>query len=193
MLRLTTLTVLLALAVCTATAETKVLQLSLTPDIALYDRDTVIEGLDLAIWGENEQRSLTLGFIHGSKNDSAGVSIGLVNYSDNYKGAQFGIYNTGNNFSGYSGAIVNIHRGNFTGWQNGAYNRVHGKMTGFQSAYVNVTKEMSGLQLGLVNYAEMMNSGLQIGLVNIIRNNSRYFRDLPGEVAPAMVFVNWKF
>ena len=49
---------------------------------------------------------------------------------------------------------------------------------------VNVTGEMSGCQIGLVNYAERVNEGLQIGLVNIIGENGW---------APILPFVNGNF
>ena len=47
-------------------AGSKPLQLSLTPDIALFDRSETIEGLCLSIWGENPQTALALGIVNGS-------------------------------------------------------------------------------------------------------------------------------
>jgi hypothetical protein len=39
------------------------LQLSLTPDFALYDRSERIEGVTLSIWGENPQSAFALGLV----------------------------------------------------------------------------------------------------------------------------------
>ena len=42
-------------------------------------------------------------------------------------------------------------------------------------------------------HAERAESGLQIGILNIIPETADWFADLPGEVAPGMVFLNWRF
>jgi hypothetical protein len=65
-------------------------------------------------------------------------------------------------------------------------------MTGFQCGVVNYAGRLTGLQLGVVNYAATAESGIQIGIVNIIPDNL-WFTGLPGELAPGMVFVNWRF
>jgi hypothetical protein len=129
-------------AAFTASAEGKFLQLSLTPDIALQSRDTEISGISLNIWGENQQRAFTFGFINGSKGDSAGFSWGLVNYTEKYTGVQLG--------------FVNLSNESFSGVQWGT---------------VNISKHISGLQWGLVNYTESLN-GVQIGLANIVKENA---------------------
>ncbi len=69
----------------------KPIQLSLTPDIAIHDKNTRIEGLSLNIWGENPQTSLALGFFNGFTGTSKGFALGIfLNYSDSYKGVQWG-------------------------------------------------------------------------------------------------------
>ena len=69
----------------------KPIQLSLTPDIAIYSRTTRIEGLSLNIWGENPQTSLALGFFNGFTGTSKGFALGLfLNYAGSYKGVQWG-------------------------------------------------------------------------------------------------------
>jgi hypothetical protein len=73
-----------------AMAESKPIQLSLTPDIAVFDKDTEIRGLTLGIWGENPQTALAIGIVNGSKGNSAGFSFGfLLNYAESYKGVQW--------------------------------------------------------------------------------------------------------
>ena len=158
-------------------AETKSFQASLTPDIAIYSSDTQIKGVALSIWGENPQSAFALGFVNGSSGDSVGLSLGLANYAENYKGVQW--------------SYVNCATGEFTGWQNGFLNYAN-SMTGLQSGAVNIAKKMTGLQLGTVNYAETVDSGVQIGFINIIPQNA-WFSNFPDELAKGMVFVNWRF
>jgi len=175
-----------ALVATGAVAASKPIQLSLTPDIALYGRSEQISGLTLNIWGENPQTGLALGLVNGSTGNSTGVSVGILNYADNYKGLQWGFVNyTKQDFSGWQG-------GPFFGLLVSAVNYTGGTMTGFQCGVVNYAGKLSGLQLGLVNYAVTVDAGVQIGAVNIMPEN-RWFTGLPSELAPGMVFLNWRF
>lgn len=163
-----------------ALAETHPINLSLTPDISLQDRSDRIEGLTLSIWGENEQESLALGFVNGSVGDSMGLSIGLLNYAENYSGLQWG--------------VLNSTKGDFSGWQHGGANHVAGELYGLQTGWLNcVAGNLRGLQLGLVNFARNAGPGGQIGLLNVIAENDMWIVDLPEQLAPAMIFVNWRF
>ena len=47
-------------------AETNAFNASITPAVAIRDRDTPIEGLTLSLWGENPQKSLALGVANGT-------------------------------------------------------------------------------------------------------------------------------
>ena len=155
------------------------LQLSLTPDIALVDRDERIEGLALSIWGENPQTALALGLVNGSSGESAGLSWSLIlNYAENYKGIHW--------------AAINYTTGTFLGWQSGFINYVGGRMKGLQTGPVNYAGRLTGLQFGLVNYAETAETGVQIGLINLIPSNA-WFTNLPDELAPGMIIINWCF
>ena len=154
------------------------IQLSLTPEIALFDRSERIEGLALSIWGENPQSALAVGFVNGSTGTSAGLSIGILNYADNYTGLQW--------------AAVNYTEGDLLGWQGGFVNYTGGTMKGLQSGCVNYAGKLTGLQFGFVNYAETAETGVQIGLVNLIPSNE-WFSELPDELAPGMIFINWRF
>jgi hypothetical protein len=140
MKRLLTVTIV-SIALCNAMGAEEFLQLSLTPDVALRSRDTVIKGISLNIWGENEQTGFALGFVNGSKGDSSGFSWGMVNYAERYTGLQLGIVN-------YSSDLL----------------------TGMQWGTVNIANKVSGLQMGLVNYTKDLN-GVQIGFANIVENN----------------------
>lgn len=145
-------------------------QASLTPNIAIHDRDTEITGASIGVWNENPSPKFNwqLGFVNGATGDSVGVQWfiflpTLYNYAENYTGAQL--------------AFVNYTSGTFKGAQLGV---------------VNYAGTMTGLQLGVVNYAKTAQNGLQIGLVNIIHENE-WFKDFPGDLAKGMVFVNWSF
>lgn len=162
-----------------AMAESKPIQLSLTPDIAIFDKSTKIEGLALSIWGENPQTALALGFVNGSKGSSAGFSWSfLLNYADSYKGVQW--------------AAVNYTKADFLGWQDGIVNYTESSMKGLQLGWVNYAGNLTGLQLGFVNYTAKAKTGVQIGVVNLLPEN-KWFTGLPGELAPGMIFVNWRF
>jgi hypothetical protein len=162
-----------------AMAGNSPIQMSLTPDIALFDRSATIEGLTLSVWGENPQTALSLGIVNGSTGRSAGLSLGCVlNYADDYKGIQW--------------APINYTMGDFLGWQGGFVNYTEGSMKGLQTGAVNYAGRLTGLQFGFVNYAETAKTGVQIGLVNLIPEN-QWFTDLPDEFAPGMVLINWRF
>ena len=162
-----------------STLATRPIQLSLTPDAALFGRSERIEGLTLGLWSENPQSAIALGIVNGSTGRSAGLSWALLlNYADDYKGVQW--------------APVNYTKSDFLGWQAGVVNYVGGQMKGLQSGTVNYAGHLTGLQLGVVNFAETAENGVQIGLVNIIPQNE-WFTELPNALAPGMVLVNWRF
>lgn len=164
-----TLILLSVLAATAAVAGSKPVQLSLTPEIAVHSRDTLIEGLSLNLWGENEQRAIAIGLVNGSYGDSAGISLGVLNYAENYKGIHVGIINhAGGRFSGAQ-----------IGW-----------LAGFSG--INYAYSLTGLQLGLVNYAEKAENGIQIGVINIMNETQLWFDHFPNEVAPGMILVNWR-
>lgn len=160
-------------------AGNKAFQLSLIPDVAIFSPNQRINGLTIGIWSENPQSALALGIVNGSTGQSSGLSLALLlNYSDNYRGVQW--------------APINYTKGDFLGWQSGIVNYTDGTMKGLQTGGVNYAGSLTGLQLGLINFAETAQSGVQIGLINIIPSN-RWFSGLPNELAPGMVFVNWRF
>jgi len=149
-----------------AFAETRGFQLSITPDSAIHSKDTRIGGVSLGIWSQNPQDAITLGVVNGSTGASSGLSLGLLaNYSETYKGAQLAF-------------IANYASGN---------------MTGLQWAAFNYATNLKGLQLGFINYADTCQKGVQIGLINVMNETRHWFTNLPHEVAPVMVFVNWRY
>jgi hypothetical protein len=167
----------LVITAASVRADTPI-QLSLTPDIALFPKDTLVRGLALNIWGQNPQTSLNLGLVNGSTGDSAGFSWGLANYADSYRGVQFG--------------WVNLSYENYVGWQQGWVNIAQGTFTGFQSGLINVSESTTGFQLGVINYAQTL-KGVQIGFVNLAMNNQVFFEELPDQLAPGFPILNWSF
>lgn len=173
-----------ATAVGAYAEETAGFQLSLTPDIAIQDRDTAIKGVSLGVWNENPGTQWQLGFVNGATGDSSGLQWFLFlptffNYAENYTGAQVGFVNwTSEEFVGVQ-----------LGFVSGA-----GDLTGLQWSGVNYAKNTtSGVQLGIVNYTETVSEwAFQLGLVNIIADNE-WFKDFPSDLAKGMVFVNWSF
>ena len=160
-------------------ATTKPFNMSITPDMAVYNRFTTIEGLTLSIWGENQQTSLALGFANGSKGQSAGLDLAFIlNYADSYKGVQL--------------AMINYNKQESLGWDGGLVNYTEGSMTGLLTGVVNYAGRLRGLQFGLVNFVDATDTGVQIGLINIVRPNTAWFSDFPHSLAPAMIFVNWR-
>lgn len=155
--------ILLCLVATGAYAESAPFQLSLVPDVSIHPRTTYIHGVTLGVWSENPQSAFAFGIVNGSKGNSLGFSLGLVNYAENYKGVEWG--------------TVNLTFGTLTGMQNGTF---------------NYAENLMGLQLGTVNVAKTCTSGIQIGLVNIIMQN-QWFTEFPKALAPGMVFLNWRF
>jgi hypothetical protein len=153
------------------------IQLSLTPDIALFPKDTTVHGFALNIWGQNPQLSLNIGLVNGSTGDSGGLSWGIVNYDESYTGVQLG--------------WVNYSSQHFVGFQDGWVNVSQGTFKGMQYGLVNVSEDTTGLQLGVVNYAQKLN-GVQIGLVNVAMNNP-VFTGFPDKLAPGFPILNWSF
>ena len=174
--------VLAAATVSGAYAESAAFQLSLTPDIALQERDTTINGVSLGVWNENPGTQWQAGFVNGATGDSKGLQWfiflpTILNYAENYTVAQLG--------------IVNYASGDFTGLQWGAVNYA-ATVKGVQLGVVNWSEMATGLQMGLVNYTASANNLLQLGLVNIIEDNE-WFSDFPSDLAKGFVIVNWSF
>lgn len=169
------------------TSETRPFNLSLTPDVSIYGRNMTIEGMTLSVWGENQQKSFALGLVNGSAGRSTGFSLGILNYAENYNGLQLGLVNyTQQNSFGWQGGLL-------LGFLVSAVNYTGGTMKGLYTGVVNYAGNLKGVELGIVNYADDADAGFQIGLINIMHKNKRWFSNLPEELAPGMILVNWRF
>ena len=154
-------------------------QASLVPDVALRDETDTITFLSLNVWGMNPQHAVAIGLANGSYGQSSGLSLGGINYSENYTGTQLGALN-------YTSA-------DFFGWQAGCVNYTADNFSGFQLGCLNYAGRLTGLQLGILNMAPQADHGLQIGLINLLPENQHWFTGgIANEIAPVMVFVNWR-
>ena len=176
-----------ALALATATgAFAAGFQASLTPNIAVHDRNEDINGVSIGVWNENPSAKFQwqFGFVNGATADSVGVQWfvflpTIYNYAENYTGGQL--------------AFVNYTSGKFVGAQLGAVS-IAGDLTGLQWSGVNWAKNCSsGVQLGVVNYTGTVTDWcFQLGLVNIIADNA-WFKEFPSEFAQGFIIANWSF
>ena len=89
--------------------------------------------------------------------------------------------------------LVNGSTGNSSGFSLGLIVNYADSYKGLQIAPVNYASRLHGLQLGFVNMAMTAEAGVQIGLINIMSQTETWFSNFPDEVAPGMVFVNWRF
>lgn len=89
--------------------------------------------------------------------------------------------------------IVNGSTGNSSGFSLGLIVNYADSYKGFQIAPVNYVGRLQGLQLGLVNMAMTAEEGVQIGFINIMSETEKWFSNFPDEVAPGMVFINWRY
>ncbi len=154
-------------------------QASLVPDLALRDQTDTITFLSINLWGMNPQHAVAIGFINGSYGQSSGLSLGGINYSENYTGTQLG--------------LLNYTSSDFFGWQAGCINYTADNFSGFQLGFLNYAGRLTGLQLGLFNMAPQADHGMQLGLINLLPENQHWFTGgMANEIAPVTVFVNWR-
>lgn len=148
--------------------------------------------LKLSLWDKiavavpNNTHEVTgLDFGIGSTTDVVkGVQLDILFAQTTYemKGVSLSwIINMANEMTGVQGALF-AKAENMTGVQFGLVNFANKSATGVQWGFYNQAEYMHGLQLGFVNYARTID-GLQIGLLNIAENG--WF--------PAMILVNGRF
>ncbi|MGN0847838.1 MAG: LA_2272 family surface repeat-containing protein [Kiritimatiellia bacterium] len=108
-----------------------------------------------------------------------GMSVDLVGVNREFEGLSVdGLFSmTDESFYGLDVAgLANAVREDMWGWQValGATfaRRVHGLQT---SLIFNMTDELRGAQVGIVNYADTCSAGFQIGIVNLIMDNQVKF------------------
>lgn len=168
-------------------------QASLTPDTALEPRTEYISGVSLNIWGENPQSGFALGIINGATGESVGFSLALFhNYADVYTGAQASLFNEVNTITGAQLGFINYAKVQVTGAQVGFVNLNDGNTEGAQVGFVNHSgQKVTGAQVGFINHTKEL-EGVQVGLLNWV-DSSGWFNELPSKLSRGFVFVNWAF
>ena len=108
------------------------------------------------------------------------------------KGASINVWGE-NPQNAFTLGLINGSTGNSSGFSLGLLVNYADSYRGFQIAPINYASRLQGLQLGLVNMAMTAEEGVQIGVINIISQTDKWFSNFPNEVAPGMVFVNWRY
>ena len=143
--------------------------------LALYGRNADVKGVDISVVG------VTDGDFVGAQWNGIGIikgnAYGLI-------GALYsGLAYVGGDVNGVSAAFVNIGMKDLNGAEIGIWNQVGAEMTGLQLGIVNYAAALNGVQLGLVNVATG-GYGLQVGIVN-------YFKG--SDVFDVLPLVNFNF
>ena len=150
--------------------EVKYFQLSLWKNLQVYDKDSSIHGVRLAIYGANRDVfGLDLGLAVDARRDLKGVQIGFISWARR-------------DCVGWQQGFFAVVKREMTGVQTGFFNGAK-KARGFQFGVFNMTTEATGFQLGLINKATWL-KGIQIGLLNIATEKDNL---------PILPIVNWNF
>lgn len=190
------------------------IQLSFSPDNALFNQDRTINGLYLGLLGHQKSvNGLALGFASDfdsfngvylgglfSSSHSNGAIVGLASFSDEMKGIQLGLVNIGwDGFYGMQGGLINVgDRGSAlqlgvanlldksSGIQFGLVNGGGGRdfFSLIQLGAVNLSMEMKGIQLAGLFNGARDIRGLQVAPVN-------YAEDVSGVQLGICNFVNY--
>ena len=128
----------------------------------------------------------------GSKAFQASLAPGIAVHDRNQKieGLTLSVWGE-NPQTSLALGIINGTAGNSGGLSLGFVN--YGDIyKGVQLGFINTDHKLHGFQLGFLNFAESTKTGFQFGLINIIRTNKKWFSNFPNEIAPFMLFVNWR-
>ncbi|MDR1144235.1 MAG: caspase family protein [Spirochaetaceae bacterium] len=125
----------------------------------------------LVNWNTGAFTSLQAGPLNTAGGNPRGVQLGLVNtVRGTLDGFQQSLVNTvSGDVSGVQLGLVNTAGGKARGLQLGLANTAFRGIRGAQAGLVNVTKELNGLQFGLLNYVDSVDSGMSIGMFSIVR------------------------
>ena len=88
--------------------------------------------------------------------------------------------------------FVNGTTGNSVGCSFAFFGNYGDTYKGAQFGMVNVDDRLNGVQFGFINYTKTGKPGIQLGLINIIEGNKKWFSNFPNEIAPFMIFINWR-
>jgi len=159
----------------------------------LYGECADFAGLDIGLVGRaaGDFRGLSIGGANIVSRRLVGLQVGLVNWNSNGDmsskrrsiGVQYGFLNYADSLLGLQDGWINTSSGNMSGLQYGLLNcaaDVDGVQCGSLLVLgVNVAVgSVSGCQIGIVNYADRVESGMQLGIVNVIAHGG-FFPVLP--------------
>ena len=158
-----------------------------------YTDVNLMYGLELAI-GANTARNTMIGmqgsvlFNYANRNaygaqvalanvcnrETLGLSVDAIGVNRQFYGLSADVIGsvTDRNFYGLDVAVLcNAVREDMWGWQLAAGATFARRVHGLQTAIFNMTSDLRGAQVGLVNWASTCSAGFQVGLVNIIADN----------------------
>lgn len=165
----------------------------------LYGECSDFAGLDIGFVGRvtNSFYGVAAGGVNIVSSRLVGLQLGLVNCNLNgdealdrrSTGVQYGFLNYVDSLFGLQDGWMNVSSGVMAGLQYGFLNfanDVNGVQCGSLLVLgVNVAVgTVRGCQIGIANYAGLMNSGVQIGLVNVI---------VKGGFVPILPIINGSF
>jgi hypothetical protein len=115
------------------------------------------------------------GLVNMCNRTSYGVTVDAVGVNREFIGLQADILGSITDDSLYGLSVAGLTsavREDMWGWQIALGATFARRVHGFQTAlFFNMTEELRGAQLGLVNYAGACSAGFQVGLVNLILDN----------------------
>ena len=118
---------------------------------------------------------LQFALVNVCNRETLGVTVDAIGVNREFYGLQAAVLGamTERNFYGMPVAVFcSAVREDMWGWQLSGLANFARRMHGFQSAIgFNMTSDLRGAQLGLVNWASTCSAGFQVGLVNIIADN----------------------
>jgi hypothetical protein len=123
-----------------------------------------------------EFRGISVGGLSSYSGSGLGLSVSII-YSANYYGKFYGLIASGiltycENMKGLQVSFANTSN-DITGFQIGGINYVSNNLTGAQMGIFNEAENIIGAQVGVFNYCKNL-KGVQIGLLNYL-DNSKIF------------------
>ena len=115
------------------------------------------------------------GLVNMCNRTSYGLTVDAVGVNREFVGVQADLLGSITDDSLYGLSVAGLTsavREDMWGWQIALGATFARRVHGFQTALLfNMTEELRGAQLGLVNYAGACSAGFQVGLVNLILDN----------------------
>lgn len=163
-------------------------QISIMQGTEIPGQVDVVKGIRLSLLGKTQYVSgIDIGLIKETTEKNAGIQIGFMNTDNLSTGIRFGVINLAKQTAGLQlslfqkttyqncpsiGLIYNEAVDSATGDMIGLINTA-GSLIGIQFGAYNYAKDLSSLQIGLINIAGRHETGMQLGLLNF--SNGGFF------------------